>query len=100
MGYEPHLTPRTVGLVTQYLALELYVGHIAVNLVNIVEATAVDILVGKVIQQIMHGTDAQFLRQEGCPLWTHTLKILYVARREVVHNFSKTKVRQLWQKRK
>ena len=86
MGHKTHLSPRTRSLVAQYLALELYVGHIAINLVDVEQAAAVDVLVGEVVEQVVHRAYTQLPSEQCCPLWPHSLQILYVARRQVVHD--------------
>ena len=58
------LASRAHGLVTENLASQLNIGHIAVYLVDVIETATVDVLIGKIVEKIAEGGDAQLLTQQ------------------------------------
>ena len=75
-------------------SLELHHRFIAMQLVDMVDDTAVDVTEGEIVQQVIIGTDVQFLPEQLGSLGTHTMQVLYVGVAQVRHRGS-TDIRQV-----
>ena len=62
-------------LETQDLALDLHKRHVCRQLMDIVEARAVNVLVGKVVQQVAKRRDAEFRFQQFGTLWAYARQV-------------------------
>jgi hypothetical protein len=80
VGDESLLATLSHGLKAEYLSAQLNVWHVAVNLADAIDAAAVDILVGEVIDEVAHRKYLQLLVQDIGPLGTYAGDIFYVSR--------------------
>lgn len=60
------------------MSAKLHIRHIAVDVANLVYATAVNVFVRIVREEVANGGDVQFLGEQLCTVRSHTLQILNV----------------------
>ena len=78
VGHEALLAAFAQFLEAEYLALQLDVGHRAVDFADLVEAAAVDVLVGIVVEQVAHTAKAEVFLQNLGPLRAYARHVLYL----------------------
>ena len=88
MGDETFAVSFAGLFVTEYLSAQLDVGHVAVNLMHIVEPATVDIFIREIVQQVMQRADTELLLQHSRPLGAYTRKILDITGCKVEHDFN------------
>jgi hypothetical protein len=66
---------------TKNFTAKLDIRHVPVYLMDVIKTATVNIFIREIIQQILKGTNIQFLRQDIRSLRAYSLQILDVARR-------------------
>ena len=83
MGNEAFVAPLSHRVERENLSAELDVGHRSVNVANLVDATAVNIFIGVICQEVAHGLDAEFVGKQQSTLWSHSLQVLDVLAQDI-----------------
>ena len=85
VGNQPPMASLSRHLETPYFAFQLDVGHAAVQLTDGVDAAAVHVFIGEIIQQVVQGTDTRFLIEHSGPLRSYARQIFDVKSSQVCH---------------
>ena len=90
MGNGALLTTRANNLIAENLASQLNVRHVSVYLMDVIKTATVDMLVGKVIEEVVECGDAQLLTQHFGTLRADAGEILDVGMGKGAHRISAT----------
>ena len=85
VGHQAAFPPLAFRVETQDLPADLHVGHVRCQLMDVIQARAVDMLVREGIKQIMKRTDLQLIRQQLCPFGTHSRQKFHILTLQIHH---------------
>ena len=85
MSHQTPFPPLSLRIKAQYLAANLYVGHIGRQLMDIIKPRTVYMFIRKGVQQIMQSTDLQFISEQFGTLRSHSRQELDILTLKVYH---------------